>query len=245
MLIGYCSMVIVFIIIDLMLKADACMQTIPVTDILQTCLVRSTPFGTFSPAAGNRIPDGGTATLTCNPFTRLDGTVTTATCSAGVLSPTSGCLPCPDDTWVFDRTTNRCFKAFPEKGVPYTCFGADPCSDATAAVGTPLTLAYTFNFQALLNAGLIGVNAGVGTFEAYLVGIGDPITNEDYMFNDGTHIPLASITPFFSPGEPSDSPGPNSFQFLSVRSIAGVVAFDDDFCSQPPFDFGSICQLQL
>uniref|UniRef100_A0A914XII5 Sushi domain-containing protein n=1 Tax=Plectus sambesii TaxID=2011161 RepID=A0A914XII5_9BILA len=245
MAMGYCSVVVVFIIIDLILKSEACMRTIPVTDILQTCLVRSTPFGTFSPAAGNRIPDGGTATLTCNPFTRLDGTVTTATCLGGVLSSTSLCLPCPDDTtWVFDRTTNRCFKAFPERGRPYTCFGAEPCSEVTAALGTPTTLAYTFNFQALLDAAAIGISDGVGVNLAYLVGIGDPITNDDYMFNDGTHIPLASITPYFVNGIPGDSPA-NIVKFLSARFISGQLALDDDFCSPAPFDFGAICQLQL
>uniref|UniRef100_A0A914XKH1 Sushi domain-containing protein n=1 Tax=Plectus sambesii TaxID=2011161 RepID=A0A914XKH1_9BILA len=244
MAMNYCSMVVVFVIIDLLLKSDACMKTIPVTDILQTCLVRSTPFGTFSPAAGTRIPDGGTATLTCNPFTRLDGAVITATCTAGVLSATSGCTPCPDDTWVFDRTTNRCFKAFAEKGVPYTCFGSEPCSEAIAAVGTPLTIAYTFNLQALLDAAVIGINAGVGTFGAYVVGIGDPITNNDLMFNDGTPIPLASVQPYYYNGALDDTPA-NSFKFTTARIYLGQLVLDDDFCSQPPFAFGAICQLQL
>uniref|UniRef100_A0A914WNP5 Sushi domain-containing protein n=1 Tax=Plectus sambesii TaxID=2011161 RepID=A0A914WNP5_9BILA len=174
---GYCSTVVVFINIDLMLEADACMKTIPVTDILQTCLVKSTPFGTFSPAAGTRIPDGGTATLTCNPFTRLNGAVTTATCTAGVLSATSGCTPCPDDTtWVFDGTTNRCFKAFAGvAAAPGACNRELTCPAAGAALGTTSRVAFTFNIQALLDAALIGFNAGVGT-GVYFIGIGDYVT---------------------------------------------------------------------
>uniref|UniRef100_A0A914VTT5 Sushi domain-containing protein n=1 Tax=Plectus sambesii TaxID=2011161 RepID=A0A914VTT5_9BILA len=239
---GYCFTVVVFIIIDLMLEARACMQTIPVTDILQTCLIRSTPFGTFSPAAGNRVPDGGTAALTCNPFTRLDGTVTTATCSAGVLSSTSLCVPCPDDTWVYDRTTNRCFKAFAGPTTFAPCTGSARCAVASALVGAPLTLAYTFNFQALIDAGLIGINAGVGG-GIYYTGIGDPNVNFQYEFNDGTLVPLPSILPYFLPNNPSDTPA-NAIRFLNVRNAFGSLGVDDDVCFGPPFN-DAICQLQL
>uniref|UniRef100_A0A914W7N6 Sushi domain-containing protein n=1 Tax=Plectus sambesii TaxID=2011161 RepID=A0A914W7N6_9BILA len=241
MAIGYCSMVVVFIIIDLMLKSEACMRTIPVTDILQTCLVRSTPYGTFSPAAGNRVPDGGTATLTCNPYTRLDGTVTTATCSAGVLSSTSGCLPCPDDTWVFDGTTNRCFKAFKGPTTLAACTGNARCADASAAFGAPLTLAYTFNFQALIDAGLIGRNAGVGT-GIYSVGINDQISNLNYKFDDGTPVPLSLITPFFVPFNPQPVDSGEDFVYLNLQF--GAFGLDDDVCYPPP-DTDAICQLQL
>uniref|UniRef100_A0A914XQT6 Sushi domain-containing protein n=1 Tax=Plectus sambesii TaxID=2011161 RepID=A0A914XQT6_9BILA len=73
-------------------KSEACAPT--VSDEDETCLIGTTPYGTFSPAPGTKVLEGDTVTLTCDASARLGGTVVTATCSpAGVLSPTSPCLP--------------------------------------------------------------------------------------------------------------------------------------------------------
>uniref|UniRef100_A0A914VG20 Sushi domain-containing protein n=1 Tax=Plectus sambesii TaxID=2011161 RepID=A0A914VG20_9BILA len=223
-------------------KSEACAPTFSEED--ETCLVGTTPFGSFSPAPGSTVEEGDTVTLTCNPFTRLDGTVVTATCSsAGVLSPTSSCLPCPDTTWVYDSTTNRCFKAFAGVDVPGVCTKDVPCANVAASLGTPVTLAYTFNFQALIDAGRIALDTGVG-IGIYLVGIGDPVANELYQFDDGTPVPLASIMPFFTPLNPSDNAA-NTQQYIAVRTLNGGFGFDDYACFLPGFRPGSICQIQL
>uniref|UniRef100_A0A914VQY6 Sushi domain-containing protein n=1 Tax=Plectus sambesii TaxID=2011161 RepID=A0A914VQY6_9BILA len=134
-------------------SSEACAPTFPEEDIadIPTCLVGTTPYGTFSPAPGSTVEEDDTVTLTCKPLTHLDGTVVTATCSsAGVLSPTSLCLPCPDTTWIYDPTTDRCFKAFAATPIAGVCTKDVPCAGLAAQYGVPSALAYTLNFQALL-----------------------------------------------------------------------------------------------
>uniref|UniRef100_A0A914XBC3 Sushi domain-containing protein n=1 Tax=Plectus sambesii TaxID=2011161 RepID=A0A914XBC3_9BILA len=218
-------------------KSEACHPTF---DQEETCLVGTTRYGTFSPAPGSTVDEGDTVTLTCKPYARLDGTVVTATCSsAGVLSPTSLCLPCPDTTWIYDSTTDRCFKAFGQTPDPFTCNKDAPCAGLAAQYGAPSALAYTLNFQALFDATQIGIDNSIEN-GAYYVGIGDPVANEQYQLNDGTPVPLASILPFFIPGGPSDTVA-NAYLYLYINT---VLEFEDYSC--PPFGFlGSICHIQL
>uniref|UniRef100_A0A914X2K1 Sushi domain-containing protein n=1 Tax=Plectus sambesii TaxID=2011161 RepID=A0A914X2K1_9BILA len=187
--------------------------------------------------------EGDTVTMTCDASARLDGTVVTATCSpAGVLSPTSPCLPCPDTTWIYDPTTDRCFKAFAETPVPGACSIYTPCVGLAAQYGVPSTMAYTMNFQLLIDAAQIGIDNNVGSRGFYHVGIGDPVANELYQLDDGTPVPLASILPFFIPGYPSDGPG--NVDPVLIAGIFGTVGFVDAYCTIMGTD-GSICQLQL
>uniref|UniRef100_A0A914XSK8 Sushi domain-containing protein n=1 Tax=Plectus sambesii TaxID=2011161 RepID=A0A914XSK8_9BILA len=233
--VGLCCLLIVI------KKSEACAPT--VSDEEETCLVGTTPYGTFSPAPGSTVVEGDTVTLTCKPYARLGGTVVTATCSsAGVLSSTSLCLPCPDTTWVYDRTTDRCFKAFDPTPVPGVCSEDVPCAGLAAQYGAPTALAYTLNFQALLDAALIGIDNSVADGH-YHVGIGDPVVNDQYQLDDGTPVPLPSILPFFVPGEPGDSPA-NTVQQLFVGVFSGAIGFNDGSCV-PVGVYGSICQIQL
>uniref|UniRef100_A0A914VZ22 Sushi domain-containing protein n=2 Tax=Plectus sambesii TaxID=2011161 RepID=A0A914VZ22_9BILA len=219
-------------------KSEAC---IPTFDEEETCLL-GTPYGTFSPAPGSTVVEGATVTLTCKPYAHLDGTVVTASCSpAGVLSPTLLCLPCPDTTWVYDSTTDRCFKAFAATPVPGVCSKDVPCAGLAAQYGAPSAVAYTLNFQALLDAVQIGKDNSIGT-GIYIVGIGDPVANEQYQLDDGTPIPLASILPFFIPAQPNDTPA-NMFTQLTA-GFPGPLGFDDFNCVALGTD-GTICQLQL
>uniref|UniRef100_A0A914VU36 Ig-like domain-containing protein n=1 Tax=Plectus sambesii TaxID=2011161 RepID=A0A914VU36_9BILA len=122
----------------------------PTSLCVPTCLVGTTPYGSFSPAPGSTVLEGDTVTLTCDASAYLDGAVVTATCSSGVLSSTSLCLPCPDTTWIYDSTTDRCFKAFAATPVPGMCSKDVPCAGLAALYGAPSALAYTLNFQALV-----------------------------------------------------------------------------------------------
>uniref|UniRef100_A0A914W9G2 Sushi domain-containing protein n=1 Tax=Plectus sambesii TaxID=2011161 RepID=A0A914W9G2_9BILA len=222
-------------------KSEACAPT--VSDEEETCLVGTTPYGTFSPAPGSTVVEGDTVTLTCKPYAHLGGTVVTATCSsAGVLPPTSLCLPCPDTTWIYDSTTNRCFKAFAGILVPFVCPKGSTCPGLAAQYGAPTAIAYTLNFQLLLDASQIGIDNSIGT-GAYYVGIGDPVTNFQYQLDDGTPIPYPSILPFFVPATPIDAPINNLKFIVAGNSFGGFGLFDVD-CSIPKPD-DSICQIQL
>uniref|UniRef100_A0A914XM27 Sushi domain-containing protein n=1 Tax=Plectus sambesii TaxID=2011161 RepID=A0A914XM27_9BILA len=147
----FVSLCRLFIIVG---HTEACQPTFTDEDI-ETCEVGTTPFGSFSPAPGRTAMDGETVTLTCNPGTRLQGTVNTATCTSGVLSTSPlVCLPCPDDTtWVFDSTTNRCFKAF--ANIPSgTCPKDLNCVGIGAPYGLPSSIAYSLNLQAVFGTSL-------------------------------------------------------------------------------------------
>uniref|UniRef100_A0A914WY34 Ig-like domain-containing protein n=1 Tax=Plectus sambesii TaxID=2011161 RepID=A0A914WY34_9BILA len=210
---------------------------------IMTCLVGTTPYGSFSPAPGSTVEEGDTVTLTCDASARLDSTVVTATCSsAGVLSPTSLCLPCPDATWIYDPTTDRCFKAFAATPIPGVCTKDVPCAVLAAQYGAPTALAYTLNFQALLDAAQIGVANSVANGN-YYVGIGDPVVAFQYQLDDGTPAPSPSILPFFRPGRPDDTLA-NMFTILTVGVNAGALGFDDSDCVPAGLD-GSMCQIQL
>uniref|UniRef100_A0A914XAR4 Uncharacterized protein n=1 Tax=Plectus sambesii TaxID=2011161 RepID=A0A914XAR4_9BILA len=145
---------------------------------------------------------------------------------------------CPDATWVYDSTTNRCFRAFAASPVTGVCNKDVPCVGLAAQYGVPSALAYTLNFQALVDAGLIGIANSIGT-GVYYVGITDLVTRFEYVLDDGTPIPLASILPFFAPNNPNDTPA-NTRNYI----ITGNVKFDDNMCPSPS-NYGSICQIQL
>uniref|UniRef100_A0A914WQC5 Reverse transcriptase domain-containing protein n=1 Tax=Plectus sambesii TaxID=2011161 RepID=A0A914WQC5_9BILA len=209
----------------------------------RTCLVGTITYGSFSPAPGSTVLEGDTVTLTCKPYAHLDGTVVTATCSsAGVLSPTSLCLPCPDTTWIYDSTTDRCFKAFAETAVPGVCTKDVPCAGLAAQYGAPTALAYTLNFQALLDAAQIGIDNSVSSIDEFYVGIGDPVVNDQYQLDDGTPVPYPSIFPYFVGVNPSDGPANADKQI--IISVIGTLGVDDVTCV-PAGGKGSICQIQL
>uniref|UniRef100_A0A914WNG7 Sushi domain-containing protein n=1 Tax=Plectus sambesii TaxID=2011161 RepID=A0A914WNG7_9BILA len=233
--VGLCCLLI------LIKKSEACART--VSDEEETCLVGTTPYGTFSPAPGSTVVEGATVTLTCDASARLGGTVVTATCSsAGVLSPTSPCLPCPDTTWIYDSTTDRCFKAFDPTPVPGVCTKDTPCTNLAAQYGAPTALGYTMNFQALIDAGLIGKANSVADGN-YYVGIGDPVTNFQYQLDDGTPVPLPSFLPFFTPNEPDDLAA-NTNQQIFIGTFFGTFGYADGACNLAG-TYGSICQIQL
>uniref|UniRef100_A0A914WB55 Sushi domain-containing protein n=1 Tax=Plectus sambesii TaxID=2011161 RepID=A0A914WB55_9BILA len=232
--VGLCCLLIII------KKSEACAPTFSDED--ETCLL-GTPYGTFSPAPGSTVVEGDTVTLTCKPYARLGGTVATATCSsAGLLSPTLLCLPCPDTTWVYDSTTDRCFKAFAATTVPGVCTKDVPCAGLAAQYGAPTALGYTLNFQVLLDATQIGTDNSVGSTLFFYVGIGDPVTNFQYQLDDGTPVPLPSILPFFVPLNPSDGPGNTERQLLAGNFGSLGLA---DFNCVPGGTYGSICQIQL
>uniref|UniRef100_A0A914V5M3 Sushi domain-containing protein n=1 Tax=Plectus sambesii TaxID=2011161 RepID=A0A914V5M3_9BILA len=236
------------IVVSLSVAVDACMRTIPSEDIIMaraaSCTVGTEQYGTFSPAPGSRVPSGSTVDLTCAAYAHTSSTgVTRATCFNGVLSPTSPCLPCPDGTWVFDATTNRCFKGFKGPAVATPCDIRLPCYGLAATYGAPSDIAYTLNLPALLDAGTIAIQAHVNSDPAYHVGIGDPI-DLSYQLIDGTPIPPTLINPLFVPFEPILASSATS-QFMIVNIQLGVVGFDDIVCTNGVLAFGSICQLQL
>uniref|UniRef100_A0A914WE15 Uncharacterized protein n=1 Tax=Plectus sambesii TaxID=2011161 RepID=A0A914WE15_9BILA len=238
------------IAVSLSVTVDACMRTIPTEDIIMartaSCTVGTDQFGTFSPAPGSRVPSGSTVDLTCTAVIAhaSSNAVLTATCFNGVLSPTTPCLPCPDDTWVFDATTNRCFKGFAGQVQTPPCDFALPCVGLAATYGVPSNIAYTLNLPALLDAGTIAIQANVEPEPAYHVGMGDAATNLDYRLLDGTAVPPTLIGPLFIPGEPMVASSPSA-TFMTVRLLYGVIGFDDDACFAAPYIAGSICQLQL
>uniref|UniRef100_A0A914UQ55 Sushi domain-containing protein n=1 Tax=Plectus sambesii TaxID=2011161 RepID=A0A914UQ55_9BILA len=237
------------IVASLSVAVDACMRTIPTEDIIiartSSCTVGTKQYGTFSPAPGSRVPSGSTVDLTCAPYAHTSSTaVLTANCFNGVLSPTSPCIPCPDDTWVFDATTNRCFQAFAGQPQTIPCDIALPCVGLGPTYGVPSNIAYTLNLPALLDAGAIAIQANVDPLLVYYVGIGDAATNLDYRLADGTAVPPTSIGPLFIPGQPSPLMSAAA-EFMTVRLMGGVVGFDDEFCFTGTPAIGSICQLQL
>uniref|UniRef100_A0A914W5Q8 Uncharacterized protein n=1 Tax=Plectus sambesii TaxID=2011161 RepID=A0A914W5Q8_9BILA len=240
------AQMMLLIVASLSVAVDACMRTIPSEDIIiartASCTVGTKQYGTFSPAPGSRVPSGSTVGLTCAAYAHTSSTaVLTATCFNGVLSPTSPCLPCPDDTWVFDATTNRCFKGFAGPGGATPCDIRVPCVGLAATFGVPSDIAYTLNLPALIDAGTIAIQAQVnpgGDF--YHVGINDPV-DRSYQLVDGTPVPSTLILPLFIPGEPVPAP-PALTDFMTIRLVGGVIGFDDIVCSP---SFGSICQLQL
>uniref|UniRef100_A0A914WT71 Sushi domain-containing protein n=1 Tax=Plectus sambesii TaxID=2011161 RepID=A0A914WT71_9BILA len=242
----FVSLCRLFIIVG---HTEACQPTFTDEDI-ETCSVGPIPFGSFSPAPGSTVMDGETVTLTCNPGTRLQGTVNTATCVSGVLSTSPlVCLPCPDDTtWVFDATTNRCFKAFAGIALPAgACNENANCVGVGAPYGLPSVLAYSLNLQALFDAAQIGFNLGIQPAGqiAFNVGIHDPVANFQYQLDDGTPVPFADILAYSRPGQPNDNAG-NTLNYMSIFSYPGGIGFDDAFCPfLAGFNLGSICQIQL
>uniref|UniRef100_A0A914WG37 Uncharacterized protein n=1 Tax=Plectus sambesii TaxID=2011161 RepID=A0A914WG37_9BILA len=237
------------IVVSLSVAVDACMRTIPSEDIIMartaSCTVGTEQYGTFSPAPGSKVPTGSTVDLTCAAYAHASSTaVLTATCFNGVLSPTSPCLPCPDSTWIFDATTNRCFKGFASIPPVTPCDIRRPCYGLAATYGVPSDIAYTLNLPALLAAGTIAIQANVNPLKNFFhVGIGDPV-DLSYQLVDGTPVPSTLILPLFVPGEPTP-PTPLN-QFMVVYVVGGVVGFDDQECTYgPTLALGSICQLQL
>uniref|UniRef100_A0A914UWR6 Sushi domain-containing protein n=1 Tax=Plectus sambesii TaxID=2011161 RepID=A0A914UWR6_9BILA len=240
--------VMLLFVVSLSVAVDACMRTIPTEDIIMartaSCTVGTEQYGTFSPAPGSRVPSGSTVDLTCAAYAHTSSSaVLTATCFNGVLSPTSPCLPCPDSTWVFDATTNRCFKGFAGPAAQFPCDIRLPCYPLAATYGVPSDIAYTLNLPALLAAGTIAVQANVNPLtNVFHVGIGDPV-NLFYQLVDGTPVPSTLILPLFVPTEPAPPTPVN--QLMVVYAVGGVVGFDDLTCADGPFALGSICQLQL
>uniref|UniRef100_A0A914WMT5 Uncharacterized protein n=1 Tax=Plectus sambesii TaxID=2011161 RepID=A0A914WMT5_9BILA len=221
---------------------DACFRTIPSRDIIMSrnervpCTVGTTPFGTFSPASGTQVPSGNAVTLTCNPATRTDDPAAlTGTCTNGVLPNYSTCTPCPDDTWIFDSTTNRCFKGFFDPLAPAACDFTGFCQSHVPNFGVPVDVGQTLNIQKLFDAAQLGTitTGSVGMF----IGIVDPITNEVYqLYTDLTPVPAASLTPFFGPGKPDADPT-NSNQQIFFRPFG----LDNEICGTAAM----VCQLQL
>uniref|UniRef100_A0A914UYT3 Uncharacterized protein n=1 Tax=Plectus sambesii TaxID=2011161 RepID=A0A914UYT3_9BILA len=230
-------LVYVAIVIPVLRPVEACVATL-------TCAVGTTPFGVFDPAPGSVVEDGTYVTVFCNPATHVaDNSVLVARCSNGQLTSTSNCLPCPDDSWVYDATTNRCFK-----GVAAIANYNGPCDSATPCIGIGLSydvpggLAYTSNLPALIEAGKIAVLSAVSPNNQYAVGISDSSSQSIYKLLDGTPVSLTDLNPLFVSGQPDDTPA-NAQTNMVVRSgPSSVIGFDDMGCSK---SFGAICQLQL
>lgn len=86
------------------------------------------------------------------------------------------------------------------------------------------------------------MQTGVSSSNTFMVNINDAVAFEQYQLADGTPISLASIKPFFLPGQPDDTAA-NTQNLLVIRKdTSGAVGFDDSVCSYP---FGAICQIQL
>uniref|UniRef100_A0A914VHR8 Sushi domain-containing protein n=1 Tax=Plectus sambesii TaxID=2011161 RepID=A0A914VHR8_9BILA len=223
------------IVISLSVAVDACMKTIPTEDIIMartsSCTVGTKQYGTFSPAPGNRVPAGSTVDLTCAAYAHASSNaVLTAVCSNGVLSPTSPCLPCPDSTWIFDATTNRCFKGFAGPASTTPCDIRLPCYGLAATYGAPSDIAYTLNIPALIDAGTIAIQENVNPIPFYHVGIGDPV-DLSYQLVDGTPVPSTLINPLFIPFEPMPATTATS-QFMVPGLIIPNLLF---WRAQPSF----------
>uniref|UniRef100_A0A914UPJ4 Sushi domain-containing protein n=1 Tax=Plectus sambesii TaxID=2011161 RepID=A0A914UPJ4_9BILA len=240
------SAVLVYIAIvnPVLQPVEACVATVNTPETL-TCAVGTTPFGVFDPAPGSIVEDGTYVTVFCNPATHVaDNSVLLARCSNGQLTSTSSCIPCPDDSWVFDATTNRCFK-----GVTALTSYDGPCDPAKPCIAigqingdVPGGLAYTSNLPALIEAGKIAVLATVTASNQYSVGISDSSSQSIYKLLDGTPVSLTDLNPLFVTGQPNDSPA-NAQTNMVIRSGPNsVIGFDDVACSKT---FGAICQLQL
>uniref|UniRef100_A0A914VW99 Uncharacterized protein n=1 Tax=Plectus sambesii TaxID=2011161 RepID=A0A914VW99_9BILA len=163
-------------------------------------------------------------------------------------SQSSAYLLCPDDTWIYDSTTNRCFKAFAAKPIAGgVCTKDAPCVDVGAPYELPSSLAYTLNLQALLDAAAIGIATNVQPVDeaVFYVGISDPLVNDQYQLDDGTPLPYSTILPYFTPTNPSDD-ATNVFKVMTARVYLDGLGLDDDTCTSGPLlDYGSICQIQL
>uniref|UniRef100_A0A914V694 Regulatory protein zeste n=1 Tax=Plectus sambesii TaxID=2011161 RepID=A0A914V694_9BILA len=214
-------------------------------DELVPCEVGAKKFGVFDPAPGSIVEDGTYVTVFCNPATHTaDNSVSVARCSNGRLTSTSSCLPCPDDSWVYDATTNRCFKGFAaianyggQCDPALTCVGIGLSYD-----GVPGSLAYTSNLPALIEAGKIAVLSTVTPSNQYSVGIGDSSNQAKYKLLDGTPVSLTDLNPLFVSGQPDDSPANTQTNMVIRSGPNSAIGFDDVTCDK---SFGAICQLQL
>uniref|UniRef100_A0A914WDI5 Sushi domain-containing protein n=1 Tax=Plectus sambesii TaxID=2011161 RepID=A0A914WDI5_9BILA len=211
---------------------------VPIYSVLHTnavlpCEVGTTPFGVFDPAPGSIVEDGTYVTVFCNPATHTaDNSVLVARCSNGQLTSTSSCIPCPDDSWVFDATTNRCFKGVAAIPSPF-----GPCDPATPCIGIGLSygdvpggLAYTSNLPALIEAGKIAVLSTVSPNNQYAVGISDSSSQSIYKLLDGTPLSLADLNPLFVSGQPDDTPANTQTKMVIRSGPNSVIGFDDVQC---------------
>uniref|UniRef100_A0A914UXD1 Sushi domain-containing protein n=1 Tax=Plectus sambesii TaxID=2011161 RepID=A0A914UXD1_9BILA len=227
---------------------ELCLQTASLPETTDTsatptpCTIGTKPYGTYKPAPGTTVADGSIVILECDASAHTASTsaVVSATCTNGELTPTSTCLPCPDNTWIYDDTTNRCFKAFAATpGLP--CDARSPCLNAGLQYRAPSDVAHTLNLPALIRAGAVGIQNNIVTSGQFLVGIGDPTAQGMYQLSDNTPVPLADLQPLFVMTAPFDNAA-NTQKFITVRFNGGVLGFDDTACLAT---YGIVCQIQL